>query len=131
MSAFKDHRFRLTLCRPLKGHCTSYLSQGEYFVFLMGVSLTYSIDSSPESRPRFMKTKHETQVLFAVSLLLTSFASLVLTCCTCLEDNVQQGHPFFSGITLPLGPEISHQNAVFHPHFTKPRLLFTLNNIIA
>lgn len=64
VSAFKDHRSRLTLCGPLKGHCPSHLSQRDCFPLSMGASLTYSMYPSPESRPYLMKAQSKKRVWF-------------------------------------------------------------------
>lgn len=129
--AFKDYRSRLTLPRPLNCHCPSYLFQRNHFTFSMGVSLTYSISPSPEFRPQFMKVQSKKRVVFSFPLSLTSLACLGIYCPS-LEDNVQQGHPFFLEEILPLGlcQRPSRQNAIFHHHFSKLRLLFIMSNII-
>lgn len=69
----------------------------------MGVSVTYSISLSPVFRPQFMKVQRKRGVLFSFPLSLTNLAALALICCPSLENNIQQGHPFFSDEILPLG----------------------------
>lgn len=101
VSAFNDHRSRLTLCWPLKGHCPLHLSQRDRFPLSMGASLTYSMYPSPESRPHLMKAQSKKRVLFLCAPLTDHSCLLSPQGFPSLEDNVQKDIHSFQGKLCP------------------------------
>ena len=69
MSAFKDHRPRLTLHGALNGRFSFYLPQRDQFPFAGGASLTCSAHPSLERRPHLMEAQSEEGDVFPCPLL--------------------------------------------------------------